>query len=370
MARARYKKRADGRYYTSIQHGFKDDGKPNRINLYGKTSKELEEKVSELKYNIKNGLYKEPNDILLQDYADKWFKTYKASKGVNTKNMYKFVINSHITPAIGFIKVEDIKKSDIQLMINERMAKRRTCEQIILTLKQILDMAVEDEIVDRNICTRIELPAKKPSEKRALTKKEIKAIKIAKFTEREKSFINLLYYFGLRREEVIALMKNDFDFDKKKLNISRAIAFDENDPVVKDTKTESGNRTLDIPDVIIGDLRAFIESLDTLYLFTKQDGGILTKSAYNVLFNKIRAKINICAGGTSKINAIEGLTAYTFRHNFCTMLYYSEISIKKAAELMGHKDIKMIMEVYAHLDEEKEKTSKKINKIFDSKNVI
>lgn len=43
------------------------------------------------------------------------------------------------------------------------------------------------------------------------------------------------------------------------------------------------------------------------------------------------------------------------------MLYYSGISIKKAAALMGHTDTKMIMQVYAHLDDEKEQTSEKIN---------
>jgi hypothetical protein len=92
--------------------------------------------------------------------------------------MYDFIINSHIIPSIGFKRIVDLKKSDIQLMINERVDRRRTCEQIILTLKQILDLAIEDEIIIKNVCKRIELPPKKKSEKRALTKAEIKAIKI------------------------------------------------------------------------------------------------------------------------------------------------------------------------------------------------
>ncbi len=62
--------------------------------------------------------------------------------------------------------------------------------------------------------------------------------------------------------------------------------------------------------------------------------------------------------GVQKIN---GLTAHIFRHNYCTLLYYSGISQKKAVELMGHSDIKMIMEVYAHLDEEKESVREKID---------
>lgn len=59
---------------------------------------------------------------------------------------------------------------------------------------------------------------------------------------------------------------------------------------------------------------------------------------------------------------ISGLTAHIFRHNYCTMLYYSGISQKKAVELMGHADLKMIMEVYAHLDEEKEAVQEKLNR--------
>ncbi len=59
---------------------------------------------------------------------------------------------------------------------------------------------------------------------------------------------------------------------------------------------------------------------------------------------------------------ITGLTAHIFRHNYCTMLYYSGISQKKAVELMGHSDLKMIIEVYAHLDEEKEAVQAKLDK--------
>jgi hypothetical protein len=34
-----------------------------------------------------------------------------------------------------------------------------------------------------------------------------------------------------------------------------------------------------------------------------------------------------------------------------------------ASSYMGHRDTKMILEVYSHLDEEKEKTARKINLI-------
>ena len=55
----------------------------------------------------------------------------------------------------------------------------------------------------------LELPSYKSKEKRALTELEIRAIKTADFTGREKCFIYLLYGCGLRRGEALALTKYD-----------------------------------------------------------------------------------------------------------------------------------------------------------------
>ena len=65
-----------------------------------------------------------------------------------------------------------------------------------------------------------------------------------------------------------------------------------------------------------------------------------------------------------KQKPINGLTAHIFRHNYATMLYYSNISLKKAAQLMGHSDTKMIMDVYAHLDDKQENVVNKINDLI------
>lgn len=60
---------------------------------------------------------------------------------------------------------------------------------------------------------------------------------------------------------------------------------------------------------------------------------------------------------------IDGLTPYVFRHNYCTELYYSDISLKEAQRLMGHSDYNMIMKVYSHLDEKKENTKNKLERL-------
>ena len=44
MARAKYKKRSDGRYLVQIQTGFDENGKQKFKNIYAKTIPELEKK--------------------------------------------------------------------------------------------------------------------------------------------------------------------------------------------------------------------------------------------------------------------------------------------------------------------------------------
>lgn len=51
---------------------------------------------------------------------------------------------------------------------------------------------------------------------------------------------------------------------------------------------------------------------------------------------------------------LQGLTPHYFRHNMTTILYYSGVDIKAAARLLGHANVNITLEVYTHLDKEKQ----------------
>ena len=79
---ARYKKRPDGRYATTIMFGYKPDGKPNNIFLSAKTEKELREKIAETKMKIKADEIVKESDMLLKDYADVLFNQAMLIQGL------------------------------------------------------------------------------------------------------------------------------------------------------------------------------------------------------------------------------------------------------------------------------------------------
>ena len=281
--------------------------------------------------------------------------------------MYINVINSHIKPEIGHLPLNKIVRSDIQKLINDRQEHPRTCEIIRLTLVQIFNSAIDDKLLHENIAKKVTLPKRHKSEKRALTELEKEAIKKADFTMQEKAFVLLLFYFGLRRGECLALTKADIDLKKKTLTVNKTVVFDKNTPIVKEgAKSDAGNRTLPIPESAELFLREFLHSVNSFYLFKGKSTETLSKTQYVKMWERIIKKMNaaVTSDKEKEIGSepITGLTAHIFRHNYCTMLYYSDISQKKAVELMGHSDLKMIMEVYAHLDEKKEAVQAKINK--------
>ena len=64
--------------------------------------------------------------------------------------------------------------------------------------------------------------------------------------------ILLALWLGLRRSEIVALEKSDFDFEHKTVTISRALVKDENNEVVeKGTKTSLSARVIHCPDYIL-----------------------------------------------------------------------------------------------------------------------
>lgn len=363
---AKYKKRTDGRYQSNIYVGTDPDtGKRIFKTIYARTINDLENIRADIKDKLNKGIYADDKGLTVGSWAKKWFETDKATCGVRTKEMYKRIVYSYIIPNLGDIRLMELKQSDIQLMINKNSEHYRTCEQIRMTTRQMLDGAMDDGLLYKNVGLKIKLPPKYKEEKRPLTHIEKKAIGKTDFTDKEKVFIYILLYCGLRRGEILALSKMDIDKKNREINIRNAVTFDSNKAILKPyPKSFAGIRTVPIPEDLKDVLWPYLDSLKGLYLFEmERKSGLMTKSSYDKFWGKIIDKINASAGGTRDIKAVQGLSAHIFRHNYATMLYYAEVDIKDAQRLLGHSNIRLTLDIYTHLDKNKSTASEKLSKI-------
>lgn len=362
---AKYKKRKDGRYQANVIIGTDEEtGKLIYApTIYARSIPELENKKAEVKDQVNKGTYADDKGMTVKEWADTWFKVDKDTAGIRTKEMYESCVYSYIVPALGAFRLKELKKSDVQKMINDNKEHRRTCEQLRMTVKQMLFAAIDEGLLYKHVALNIKLPPKIKNEKRPLTITEKAAIKTADLTSKEKAFLYILVYCGLRRGEILALSRNDINFSSETVQIHNVITFDHGNPVLKSIpKTDNGLRTLPMPADLKAVLEPYVKSLNGLYLFEmERKDGLMSKSSYDKFWNGIIRKLNAAAGGTNDIDVVHGLTAHVFRRNYGTSLYYAGVPAKEAQFLLGHSDIKLTLELYTFLDKEQSTAKNKLN---------
>ena len=366
---AKYKKRPDGRYMVNIySHTDPETGMRKYVSVYARSIPKLEAKAAEVRDQINKGTYANDKGYKVSDWALEWLETEKSTCGIKTREMYTRAVKSYIIPIIGDIRLKELRKIDIQRLVNTLSDRPRTCAQVHMTIRQILDCAIDNNLLFKNVCHKIQLPSAKAPEKRALTEDEKKALLKADFTDKEKAFVLIAQYTGMRRGEILALSREDIDLTLGLIHVRNVIVFDGTKAVFRPfPKSDAGIRDLPIPNILNAFLSQYVASLAGSYLFEmERKPGFMTKSSYDKFWKHILTKINIAAGGTETLQVIHGLTAHIFRHNYATMLFYAGIEAKEAQKLLGHSDIKLTLNIYTHLDHRHLGAASKLNSFIEN----
>ena len=375
---AKYKKRKDGRYHTTIGTKHIDaNGKEIRIPVYGNSISEFEKNKDKVKAELHLGLYANDRNTLFRDYKEHWHKIYVENTKLshNRKQSYKGLIKNH-TSKLDPFEIGKIKKSDVQESYNDLNGHPATQHEFKITVNQIFKCAIDDGLIVKNPASNIKTTrAKKDKVKnRALTKEERKAITTVDFTLKEKCFVLMLQYTGARRGEIIPLTKNDINLKNDKIVIDKAVEFIGEKPNLKDTKTFKGERAVDVLNPLKSILAQYTKSLDTPLLFPNEKGTIMTKAQYRRFFEVIKIKVNTALGGKHErqggkivftIDMCKNFTAKAFRHEYATILYYSGVDLLEAIRLFGHADTKTLTDIYAELREEESNSRSKLNEYLE-----
>ena len=259
--KSKYTKRADGRYATSVIVGTSPDGKKIKKTLYAKSIKELDVKVAECKIEVGKGTDFTKQSLLFKDYREMWWKGKQISiNSIGTRKMYENVF-TYLTP-LDYLSLKEISSDDIQAIINDKKEHQRTCVKIKVVLNQIFDKAIADRIIYYNPIDAVFFPIYKAKERRPLTNDENFLTELDIFSDRERAFIMLLKYTGIRRGEALALTKSDFNLSEATLCVSKALEYDNNKPSLKSTKNGS-TRYIPIPTNILGFITYYLSNLKT-----------------------------------------------------------------------------------------------------------
>lgn len=358
MPRSKYTRGKDGRFRTNVSTGqYDENGKLILIRLSSsKSSADLERQVQEVKYKLRHKISAPVIEtIFFKEYAEKWLQT-KEQRSIKTYEMYQNIVDKHLE-SLYDMPIDIIRQSDIQLLIRAKSHYPRICQQIVLTLRQIFDMALNDDILVKNPCRNIELPRHVKKEKRILAEQEKEIIRKAEGLDTlHTAYIHLLYGSGMRPAEMYALTWNDIDFKNRTVTINKALQFANSRVAsVGLPKTDKSIRTIPIPAFVIDSLSAFKREgmqSPTSTIFGANTGELRTRSAYRNIFDVAIHSLGL-----------KDITPYMFRHNYCTQCYLDGVDIKVCQYLMGHSDTKMVLEVYTHISKTEQALKVSVDKL-------
>lgn len=346
-------------------------GAKHRVRITSKkSSADLEKKVLAYKKQVAEGGASKISNITFGEYAEQWFETSKSTRELNTQRTYRVILDSCFQE-IWYIPLNQLTYSHFQICVNAKKEHPRTCQLLSMTFTQIIKAAVRDRYLPRSavldITEGVSLPKYQKPIKRPLTELEKEALSMANLEPMKRAFVSILYYCGLRKGEALALTPSDFNWETKEVSITKAWASDQIKPY---PKSNNGVRNVPIPDAAIPLIRPYVESMDG-YIFHGRTSEIMKATAYRRMWESIIYQMNEALGYRPHKKhkgekQIKGLTAHTFRHNYCTELCYQipTISTKMIARLLGDNE-KMVIEVYSHLVEDKEKPADAVNNIFN-----
>jgi len=128
------------------------------------------------------------------------------------------VLDKEIIPVIGHLKVKDVTKRMIILLLQPIASRAPQMANRVLNIVSMLFTFAEDQaVIDISPCIRMKAPAKKKARTRVLNEKEIK-IFWEKLTDctmsiMNKLFLKLLIVTGQRRGEMVIAEWDQFDLD-------------------------------------------------------------------------------------------------------------------------------------------------------------
>lgn len=269
-------KKENGSYELQITIGTDPiTGKLKRKSFSAKTQKEVKAKEREYHASVQNGTYIESNKITLGVWLDTWFKGFKYGKvEASTSDFYDDIINVHLKPKLGAVKLQKLDTIQIQNMYNELYDNGNglsvsRIKSINITLKQSLEKALELNYINKNPAKYCTLPKEKQDTKyKAFTTEEIsKIMKVINYKNSYEVLIMLDFATGLRQGEILALTWKDIDFENECLTVNKAFSQvkvrdaqgnaikDENinkqKIIIKRPKTETSNRMVPLPKNII-----------------------------------------------------------------------------------------------------------------------
>lgn len=332
------------------------------------TKKDAEKKLAELLHNANQGALVEPSKVSFGEWLDMWLKAAirPPNKRESTYVSYEGIIRNHIKPALGAIKLQDLRAFHLKEYYTNSRLGGRTLEKHHMIIHSALKAAVLEGLVPRNVA---DLVVGKPRGKEGhedVMRNCWEAEDAQKFLEAAKTFgpqaaafYALALDTGMRKGELCGLAWEHVDLDGAEVRVVRQLTRPGPMPTFGPVKNGLP-RTISISPETVALLRKHKAHQTEIKMANRtvyNDLGLvfakewchLTRGKHH-LGDPLQAN-NIGErefAGIIEAAGVRRITFHGLRHTSATLLLKAGVPPTVVQHRLGHRNIATTLDIYAH----------------------
>ena len=362
------RQRPDGRWEARYTVG-RDPGTGKQIqkSIYGKTQKEVRQLLQQATTAIDEGSYIQPSKMTVGKWLDIWLEEYTSNVKEHTRVTYETQVRVHIKPAIGAVKLLDIKPHQIQAMYNhlqkEKQLSPKTIKNVNGVLHRALDQALKLGYIKVNPCQGVVLPRVEAPEMHPMTESEIAAFLEAIKDSPYRMLLTIDMFTGMRQGEIMGLTWDRIDFKKGTILIDRQMIHE---------KKKGGIYKFALPkNSHFRTLTPAKKVMDMLQAYKRQQAEARLKAGAmwddagfpGLVFTDDLGRhcsnttLSHTVSRTGKRIGIEGLRFHDLRHTYAVASIRAGDDIKTIQYNLGHATAAFTLDKYAHYTDDMRRDS-------------
>lgn len=340
------RKRPDGLWEQTMMIGYTPEGKRKRKSFYGKTQRELKEKVEQFKLQQSMGLTAEA-DLSFGEWAEQWYKNYKDQISAVTYESYRYTLVM-LNAEFGRRKLKSIKPLDVENFL--RNVQQEKSESAMTKCRgmmyQILHKAEANDLIIKNpvrFADRVRKKNAAPSKKDAFTREEVALLFQHLPKDQIGHTIRLMIGTGLRTQEVLCLEQQHIAQDGSTIHVRQAVENIKGKTVLnpEHTKSQKSKRDIPVPEFVQESALYLREQANPYTWDGKEPGTVFNAKAFRTRYTK----------AIEAVPGVRPLTPHCCRHTYVTLLQSLNVSMEVISGLAGHSSTTTTRE-YLHIQPE------------------
>jgi integrase len=358
-------------YRIRVSRGY--DGQGKKLKPYEMTykpekgmterqiEKELQRQVTLFEEECKKGTIGTAANLKLRDFIPQYLEIKKGTLSPRIHFEYERTLNDVILPALGHIKLTELRTIHVQTFVNQLQGDVRrkkdgtideknpklspaTVRRKLTVLQSVLTQAVKLGLISQNPADskRLSLP-KVTTPKIEIFSKQAAARMLECLEDEPLQFqvlVQLAIMSGCRCGELCALKFSDFDYETCKMTVERSAYKLKGQPIAIKPPKDYEVRTItlnphciELVKLLQAEKRREAQRLgtawkDSEWVFTQANGEIINPQTPTVQFSKFLAR-----------HGLEHKKFHALRHSSATLLLYGGANIKTVQQRLGHADI-------------------------------